>query len=203
MVVGDRARDESFSDRYEMIDAKDKCGKRMSLLCCPRRSMLYTTAAEVELAIEPWRCAEIPGGARVYSQTAARIQWLDAGGAQIGIGPSAPPLTPGRYAARIAPNDGSPQFTLCFRIEEERLPVVVSYITRDASSETGWDGSVTARISHAPAHSRYLWSNGANTTTPELKDLRPGRYTCAIVDEHGRQLPFVHAAPAAEVTFTV
>lgn len=70
---------------------------------------------------------------------------------------------------------------------------ITGYEVRHASGDTARDGRIRAHLRGGTA-SRFLWSNGVTTTTPELHDVSPGKYVVApLCEDH----TFLHeCAPA-------
>ena len=175
------------------------------MMCLPWRFATYEALSDIEIAVTPWRSETLPGSARVYNADAnAAVTWVRADDlTPIGTGHASPSLKPAVYLVSVAVCDNRgqrAQRTIRFRVETEALPVIQQYSVQHASSETAWDGEVTATVLHAPLHVKYAWSNGAITRDAVLRDLPPGEYSCTPVDhEHNTMLPHIHLAPCAAV----
>lgn len=85
--------------------------------------------------------------------------------------------------------------------ELAQLPTVLSYQVTDATHENAWDGSVEAVLHHIPCDCLFAWSNGQVTRIPTLRDVRPGHYALHVTDDRRVVIPFIHACPAAYVSY--
>lgn len=84
--------------------------------------------------------------------------------------------------------------TVSARVGVIDVPVVEGYECEPASSAVARDGVVSARVCRAPAQCKYLWSNGAVTTTPKLALATPGIYVVTLLAPERTALLQLHAA---------
>ena len=59
--------------------------------------------------------------------------------------------------------------------------IITGYTTR-ACTAFPWNGEVLAHVQNFPKGSRFLWNNGVVTTSPILRNARPGTYTVTLID---------------------
>lgn len=87
-------------------------------------------------------------------------------------------LAPGRYAVHVESNDGSKaDVSVDIAPSLKRVIAVNEYVCKPTSSGVSFDGSVQAQGHGLESWTRFLWSNGAETTEPVLRDARPGWYS--------------------------
>lgn len=120
-------------------------------------------------------------------------------------------VPPGRYRTRLQFAGGKeeeqpPQQDVPVCVESMRLPAVLGYTARAASSASARDGRVEAHVvaggsAASTTTVAYLWTTGVLTQTPVLERAGPGRYAVTLVDDASQQqpLPFLHDAAPCEV----
>ena len=78
--------------------------------------------------------------------------------------------------------------------------VVKTYITQPSSSGSASDGQIEAVGDGLDKWNRYLWSNGMETQTPVLKDIRPGYYFLTAGSVGGKVPIFIQQCMPGQVT---
>lgn len=106
-------------------------------------------------------------------------------------------VPPGVYEIRVHDCDDN---TCETRVEVmlEDLPRVVRYEVVNATSDTARDGSIVVHVTNMLC-SRFLWTTGVVTNTPQLHDVRPGLYTATPLSHDDIPLIFYHTCPPANV----
>ena len=86
------------------------------------------------------------------------------------------------------------------RVKKCNLHVVVGYEVENASTEVSRDGVVKAIIEPPISNVRYLWTTGAITNEPVLKDVKCGTYTVTLLGEtDSKPIIFIHASNPAYI----
>lgn len=109
------------------------------------------------------------------------FRWKGPHGKEIQLDPTgseAYGLAPGRYAISIESADGCrAEISADVVPALKRVIAVSEYHCTNASNGVAFDGSVRATGYGLDQWSRYIWSNGVETTEPVLRDTRPGWYS--------------------------
>jgi hypothetical protein len=80
------------------------------------------------------------------------------------------------------------------------VPVLTEYVCTPASAERSRDGTVEAKVLHAPKGCLFLWTSGIVTREPILHNVTPGVYAATpITADHGMVL-YVNAASPCRVS---
>ena len=120
-------------------------------------------------------------------------------------------LVPGTYSVHLTDADGARSGARTVEIGTSRVVVVTGYTVTDASSDLTRDGGVEASLKHAGSgasaasaagtwsETELLWSTGATTLGPVLRDVRPGRYVATVLSVGGAPCRCLHACAPAVV----
>ena len=117
-------------------------------------------------------------------------------------------LMPGTYSVHLTDADGARSGARTVEIGTSRVVVVTGYTVTDASSDLTRDGGVEASLKHAGSaagaegtwtDTELLWSTGATTLGPVLRDVRPGRYVATVLSVGGAPCRCLHACAPAVV----
>lgn len=172
--------------------------------CMPVRSTdskCLQVHAVVEQPLTPLSLGKVSCVA--IGQSPVQFEWTGPNGRDIKLDESrseAHGLVPGRYSIRAESSDGSKadlfvELTPCF---PDSLSVV-EYTVVPASTGVSHDGQVKAHGYGLDSWGRYLWTNGVETTTPILEDVRPGLYSVIPLPQKGKMPVFVHYCSPARV----
>ena len=130
--------------------------------------------------------------------------WSSSSGHQVmtdETGSEAYGLLEGRYSVRIQDAEeetASFHFEIASVVKGNAL-CVTGYNTKAASSSVARDGSVEAKGYGPDQWSKFLWTNGVETTAPLLRDVPIGTYAIMALPL-GAQVPeFVHACAPAKL----
>ena len=132
-----------------------------------------------------------------------RFEWIGPRGTNVQLDATrseASGLAPGRYTVKASDGDGQRA-----EVSVEVSPilcdaaVVDAYETTPASSGSASDGTVTAVGHGLQKWKRFIWTNGAETTGPVLRDVREGTYALSPAPVDGRVPVFVQRCLPAQV----
>lgn len=182
-------------------------------------SSTLSSAATTQVVVTDALTERHAGTVTIHARGATAATWRrEEGGAVVDDDPSfewedartrlcAKRVPPGRYRTRLhfAEEASQAEEDVPVCVESMRLPAVLGYTTRAASSASARDGRVEAHVlaggGSTASTIAYLWTTGLLTQTPVLERAGPGRYAVTLVDggEASRPLPFFHDAAPCEV----
>jgi len=90
-------------------------------------------------------------------------------------------LSAGRYTARVFQRDDASCSSQVISVPEIALPFVSALRARPATAWP-WNGEVTASVHNCPRDAIFVWSTGESTSSPVLRNARPGVYGVRVVD---------------------
>ena len=111
-------------------------------------------------------------------------------------------LPPGVYTVQCvdaAARESAPQSV---DVRPLAIPIVRSYCTEPATTDTSRDGRVMVIVENLPRDGRLptlVWSTGHRTTRPVLENVRAGEYTAVVVAIDGAPTSCMHACAPAVV----
>ena len=128
------------------------------------------------------------------------FSWCGPNGAEVqtdASGAEAFGVVPGRYRIDVVDGSGATaELSVDVEPAYSSAVVVREYRVTPASTSSSRDGSVEV-VGHGVSHCRFLWTNGAETDGPLLRDVPCGVYVATALPRGGKVPTMVHAcAPA-------